>query len=313
MTLLANASNSVRLGLEDFDSEDDDRLLSAARNLHAGVLLLYKEKLRRLSPEGSNEVLLKKNIHPTFDDDGKVVFVGSGRSTVDIQQIKDRFKSLKITVDWKSLDAVTNIRNEIEHYYTTASRDAVRGIISKSFLLFRDFVRGELAEDPRILLGEEAWSSMTDISDVYEQERKECAHAIEQFEWTCSALKEAAGGTSCPKCASSLIEPIGDSKRPDVRCRSCGETSCFEVFAEHAMEDYYYADNHISVKEGGDPVVGTCPNCSSDAYHYESGICAVCEESVEQECMMCGSTIIPDELDDDSLCGYCRHMSLKDD
>lgn len=313
MTLLANAADSIRLGLEDFDSDDDTRSLSAARNLHAGVLLLYKEKLRRLSPEGSNEVLLKKDIRPILDETGGVKFVGAGKNTVDVRQIKERFKSLKITADWVGLDEVTNIRNDIEHYYTTVGRDAVRGIISKSFLLFRDFVRGELSEDPRELVGEDAWNSMTEISDVYERERKECELAISKFEWTCDALQEAAAGTSCPDCASALIEPLGDSKRPDVRCRSCGKTSFFEKFAEHAMQDYYSADNHISIKDGGDRVTGICPNCSSDAYHYESGICAVCEESVEQQCMVCSSPIIPDELDDDGLCGYCRHRGMKDD
>lgn len=121
MTIIDNAANSIRLGLEDFKSEDDDRLLSAARNLHAGILLLYKEKLRRLSPEDSNEVLLKKDVIPVFDADGAIKFVGTGKKTVDIQQIKERFKSLSISVDWTRFDEVTNIRNDIEHYYTTAS------------------------------------------------------------------------------------------------------------------------------------------------------------------------------------------------
>jgi len=79
------------------------------------------------------------------------------------------------------------------------------------------------------------------------------------------------------------------------------------------MNDYYSGDNYVSIKDGGDGVTGMCPNCSADAYHYESEICAVCEESVEHECMICSSAIVPDELDDDSLCGYCRHRSMKDD
>ena len=313
MTLLENAAKSVRLGLEDFDSEDDDRLLSAARNLHAGVILLYKEKLRRLSPEGTEEALLKKDVRPVIDDGGAVTWVGKGKKTVDIQQIKERFKTLNISADWARLDEVTNIRNDIEHYYTTGGRDAVRGIVSKSFLLFRDFVRAELDEDPRELVDEEAWSSMTEISDVYERERTECEQAIHQFEWTCAALKEAAAGTTCPDCASALIEPIGDSVRPDIRCRSCGTTKFFEEFAEHAIRDYYAADNHISVKDGGDPVTGMCPNCTADAYHYESQICAACGESAKHECRICSHPIVPDELEDDGLCGYCRHKMLKDD
>lgn len=79
------------------------------------------------------------------------------------------------------------------------------------------------------------------------------------------------------------------------------------------MKDYFATDNHISALDGGDPVTGTCPNCSADAYHYESQICAVCEESVDHECSFCGSVIIPAELDDDGLCAYCRNRFLNDD
>lgn len=71
MSLLHNAAQSIRLGLEDFGSVgDEDRLLSAARNLHAGVPLLYKEKLRRLSPPDSDEVLLKQVIEPRIYSSG---------------------------------------------------------------------------------------------------------------------------------------------------------------------------------------------------------------------------------------------------
>ena len=309
--LLENAANSIRLGLEDFDTNEEDRLVSAARNLHAGLLLLYKEKLRRLSPEGSDEVLLKQLIEPKLDTEGNLSFVGKGKKTVDTQKIKERFKSLGISADWKSLDEVTKIRNDIEHYYSTAGKDAVRGIVSKSFILFRDFARGELGEDPRALLGEDSWLSMTGVSEVYEKERKECEAAIEAYEWTASELREAALNTSCAECGSGLIEPINDSRRPDVRCRSCSKVYFFEEFAERAMSEGI--DHHSHIKDGGDSIVVICPHCSQETYHYELAMCVSCEESVSHECMICSNTIPPNEIDDDDLCGYCRHMSLKDD
>jgi hypothetical protein len=58
-SLLENAIVSMQLGLEDYASEDHRRVLSAARNLYAGVLLLCKEVLRRLSPAGSNDILIR--------------------------------------------------------------------------------------------------------------------------------------------------------------------------------------------------------------------------------------------------------------
>ena len=38
--LLKNAVVSIQLGLEDFASDDERRIISAARNLHSGVLLM---------------------------------------------------------------------------------------------------------------------------------------------------------------------------------------------------------------------------------------------------------------------------------
>jgi hypothetical protein len=55
--LLENAVVSIQLGLEDFSSKDERRVISAARNLYAGVLLLCKEVLRQLSPPASNDLL----------------------------------------------------------------------------------------------------------------------------------------------------------------------------------------------------------------------------------------------------------------
>lgn len=57
--LLKNAVVSIQLGLEDFASDDERRVISAARNLYSGVLLLAKEVLRQLSPPGSNDILIR--------------------------------------------------------------------------------------------------------------------------------------------------------------------------------------------------------------------------------------------------------------
>jgi hypothetical protein len=49
-TILKNAVQSIQIGLEDYRDTDARRLLSAVRNFQAGILLLCKEQLRRLSP-----------------------------------------------------------------------------------------------------------------------------------------------------------------------------------------------------------------------------------------------------------------------
>ncbi len=56
MDLLTNAIESIRTGVEDYEEGSHGRLLASVRSIHAGILLLYKEALSRLSPAGSNEV-----------------------------------------------------------------------------------------------------------------------------------------------------------------------------------------------------------------------------------------------------------------
>jgi hypothetical protein len=66
MSLFDNAISSIKIGITDFedfeDSAEDGRLLSSVRNIYAGILLLYKEVLLRLSPSGSNEVFANSNL-----------------------------------------------------------------------------------------------------------------------------------------------------------------------------------------------------------------------------------------------------------
>ena len=49
---------------------------------------------------------------------------------MDIQQLKERFDCLGIVAEWKRLDEITKIRNEIEHYYTKANKKALESLIS---------------------------------------------------------------------------------------------------------------------------------------------------------------------------------------
>ena len=93
MNLLTNGIESIQVGVQDFETGTRPRLLSSIRNIHAGILLLYKEALRRHSPPNSEEALLKARGVPVRDQDGNVTFVGHGTKTVELWQIKEHFES----------------------------------------------------------------------------------------------------------------------------------------------------------------------------------------------------------------------------
>jgi hypothetical protein len=168
-------------------------LLSAVRNIHAGILLLYKEALRRESPDDSDDVLLKARNLPSRDSTGKVVIVGAGKKTVDVQQIKERFEGLEISTDWSRFDRINEVRNEVEHLehlYPRLDQKALSGLISDSFLIIRDFIAEEFKDDPRELLGEGSWKAMLDVSTVYEKEKQECAKLLENANWQSEVVKK---------------------------------------------------------------------------------------------------------------------------
>src|SRR5690606_31827030 len=130
-------------------SADDKRNAAAMRNIAAGLLLLLKAKLCQLSPSSDPELLIKKDLIPTMREDGTVSFVARGRKTMDVAQIRERLTSMKVDVDWKGVEEITSLRNDIEHSYSTVPHSAVREITAKSFLLIRDITQKVLNENPQ--------------------------------------------------------------------------------------------------------------------------------------------------------------------
>jgi hypothetical protein len=138
MSMLDNAVNSIRLGLEDFKAAEHDeaRALSSIRNLTAGLLLLFKVKLQAMSPPGSNEALLKERVTPTLGTDGQTAWIGSGSKTVDVRSIITRLKGLGVEgVEWRLLETLTSIRNEVEHYHSTRPTSVLLETVANCFHL----------------------------------------------------------------------------------------------------------------------------------------------------------------------------------
>jgi hypothetical protein len=103
MDLRTNAVEAIQVGVEDYHTGTRPRLLAAVRNIHAGILLLLKEVLRMKAPGPLGEALLKAKLVPSLDLNGKVIFKGSGKKTIDTQQVRERCEGVGITVDWKAL------------------------------------------------------------------------------------------------------------------------------------------------------------------------------------------------------------------
>ncbi|HIF9128851.1 TPA: hypothetical protein ACX6PG_001164 [Photobacterium damselae] len=314
MSILKNAIDSIAIGLEDFKSTDERRIISSTRNIFAGILLLFKHKLCELSPANSDEALIKQRVLPEIDATGAVNWIGKGKKTVDVQNIKERFESLNITVEWKRLERINKYRNDIEHYYSTMNSESVQQLISDSFIIIRNFIVDELNEDPKELLGEDYWKILVDVNEVYEKEKQECDSTLEKLDYFSDEILYALQAYRCGECGSGLLEATSDQGKAveaSFKCRSCENDLHYESIVNAAINEYFADDVYLSYKDGDDSPVIDCPSCFDGSYLFHEGICASCGYSATHECERCGSSIPPEEISDDNVCGYCAHMWAK--
>lgn len=291
-------------------------MLSCTRNLFAGVLLLFKHKLSLMSPESTDEVLLKDRIRPHLDKDGELQWQGIGHKTVNLQGIKERFSTLSIDVDWKRVEKVQRFRNDIEHYYTNLSHDAMRQVLANVFLVVHRFVTAHIGADIKTLFPEDAYKVMLTELEVYNSEKSLCNGSFASVEWESGELESAIYSASCPTCGSGLIfipHPANERESNVFSCKSCDDGFSYEDFTENAIDHYYAGQNYLAAADGADVSSIECPICSRDAYILEDQRCAICGESVEHICHICGTEIPPEELSEDVYCSWCLHVTLKDD
>ncbi len=316
-SLLENAKLSICMGIEDYEDLRPGRKISAVRNLCAGILLLLKEKLRRLSPE--DEILLAERIKPIIQD-GSVKYVDGNqkKKTVDYEGIKVRFKDLGIKVNFARISQIKGVRNNFEHYFQSAGDKAVSDAFHKAVLIINPFLSNYLETTPQDFLGDVYHKKIISIADQNEEERKAYRKAISDVSFLDDLVKEMLqGGFCCPNCrVEDLFEIHGrDHWSFGMDCLACGQGLPLEEHIDKIIEEHYWAENYESFKDGdGEGVNGNCPECFHETYIFEMDRCIFCGyERQHKECARCYGPIGVDEQDFNGLCGYCHNLMIKDD
>ncbi|WP_207955630.1 hypothetical protein [Pseudomonas putida] len=319
MSMLQNAVTSIQLGVEDFHSDDPRRVLSAIRNLYAGLLLLFKCKLQQLSPVGSDEVLLKTEITPVIDSEtDEVVWRGKGKKTVDYMDIQRRLISLGIGgVDWKLLANLQAIRNDSEHYYSQNTPSQMQEAIASALQLIIQFCQPHLGEDPVKLLGGPCWKSLVEVEQVYTLQHKACLESLEKVDWAFPELADAVEEIRCPCCSSQLVRVDDPALEPECLeffCMACLQSSSYEEVMAPALVESLAGINYVNVKDGGDPCNETCHACGMDSFLVEHGKCAICFSELDYtECPVCSTALGVHEQEFGGLCSYHHYLATKDD
>lgn len=319
MSMRDNAVASIRLGVEDFKAAELDaaRALSSIRNLTSGLLLLFKVKLQAMSTPGSDEALLKEKVTPIMGPDGLPIWVGSGKKTADVQTIISRLTGLGVDgVEWKLLEALTNTRNDIEHYYSTRPTSVLLETVANCFHLIQQFVPAHLGVSPVSLLGKDIWTFLTEQEAFYERERKACLESLSSVAWPSEILASATEHLSCPKCRAKLMKASGDVNTHSLitfNCTRCEAISQFDDVVDSMLTGKYFKDLYIAATQGGEGPLDVCDNCERDSYVIEENQCAICGDGPKAPaCRQCG-TILDDDADieeihSDALCDHCRYI-----
>jgi hypothetical protein len=323
--LLNNAIAAIQIGVEDVRSPDDRRALSGLRNLHAGILLLAKEHLRRLSPPGSDEALVKQHMRIRRLADGSLIPVGTGRKTVDVATLKARFMDLGIPFDWKPLDRIQTIRNEIEHHYYMGTETELRTVLADAQHLVHRLLVEVLGELPVERLGRACWDILLEQREIASAEARVCASSLAQVTWpTARALNAAEEGLRCPGCRSHLVRhrgtPASDPADLALFCGACGgEWDAMQCLVA-TLNDIYYAEAHYPSSDAWATPVQACPECQQDTYVLDDAECAACGFAIpaHARCDICDTPLTPEDLgtghgSQGTRCAYHQSSVRKDD
>lgn len=318
--LLKNAVVSIQLGLEDFASDDERRIISAARNLYSGVLLLAKEVLRQLSPPGSNDILIRTKTKAVKEADGTVRLVGDGKKTIDRFEIEETFKQLQLAVDLSNLKRLADIRNDIEHMHPQHAPALIQEAIADAMPIIRDIIVRELHEEPSALLGQPAWDALLDQAKVFKAEQDACRDSFESIDWESETLASAVKEFRCPHCSASLLyNDNADATVPTnlhLICAKCGERADNESVIEAAIDEHLAWDAYVAMTDGGDLPINNCPECGRETFIVHENRCANCGFELEEtSCGVCSAQVTVDDYCNEhpGLCSYCNYQMTKAD
>lgn len=324
-----NALASIKLGVEDFEisqkpefqNGDPARALSAARNLFSGLLLLFKYKIATLVKDpgvASTLIYNPPEILPGPGENGGIKWAPRGnfrKTTIDLCTIQKRFDSFKIETDWKVIEKLRYVRNDLEHLHPRHSLGEIAYFVAELFPVLRDFIEIGLQLNPLTLLGH-TWSTMLTHHDFFSNNRKLCNDEWDELGIADNALPYI-DLSQCEHCGSPLIRPSlkGDAASfllPDgdlnYVCIACSQGGKILPLIIKALGEGYNYD----IRDGGEPGIEECYECEHETFVIADQKCFWCESELQyQKCNYCGESLRQEDQMNNGLCSYHNHKMGK--
>lgn len=318
--LLKNAIDSIILGVQDSRKKDPRRVVSAIRNVYAGVLLLCKQVLWNASPDGSNGSLIYKDTHlKMINGKGLMVPKSIHGRTIDRSEIEKRFKELDLDLDWQGLRKLSQIRNDAEHLFMRDDTQSAEEALAAAMPIIVSLFNNHLKMDPSRSFGKRVWNQLLENRAVYDQQSTICYESFNNIKWSSPILQKSLAFCRCTECGSMLVkqENTKATNFEDIslRCTKCQEWLIKEEVFDMAISDSFPGDWHKIIIRGGTFPTTKCPNCGYDTWILDEGKCVLCQSS-ESICWSCRESCHPDELDEEEgICQRCidiRYQMGKD-
>lgn len=330
--LYDNAILSIRLGIEDFqlsqllveDGGNPTRALSSVRNLYAGMLLLFKYRVATSVDSEEDAYKLIHNppfkILPQPDGAGGITWAPQGNfknTTIDVIQIKERFESFSIDVDWSVVEKLQSCRNHLEHLHPNNTLGEVAGFVADLFPVLSDFIINQLQLVPKAIL-DSSWDIMLAHKDFYDAKLEECQSSWENAGIP-DGMQEFVSNCSCAECGSNLLKAseenlqIGESVEHDEDsfkyiCLACGENDLiFPLIMDSFEKEFFFWP-----PDGDEPTYENCNKCNHDTFVIGEQACRWCGCTLDYiECSCCGEQLNQDDQDNNGMCGYHYHQWQK--
>ena len=297
------------------------RKVAAIRNFYAGILLLCKHHLTRHAPPDNPRLLISSEIHFKKAETGKITLVPIGTRTIGTQHIMQRLKTFEPNLDTTLLKNMQTLRNDIEHYFTSAPTAKLQEVFADVQVLVSDLLaRSNRTHD----LGP-GWAKLIEESDTYIARRRHCQRDLLKIKWRSADVREAISDLryfEICECGSCHIvrtyQSIVIQDDISLRCVACDSDVSIRSFIETLLDWIHGADNWEAAMAGGPYAVYACPQCQAGAYVLNEDQCAYCGYAEKDEtCEHCGDSLgiihvaNGDSYQDD--CAYYANQMAKKD
>lgn len=123
--------------------------------------------------------MIGAKVKPVSDGIGGVEVAVIGWSTIDFNQMRERFEDFGLKWPKGDFDKLRKLRNQVEHHHWTEPVTALTEAIASSFPMIVDFF-AILGKDPKEELNS-AWDAILERRTAFEKVQKACLEELDNI------------------------------------------------------------------------------------------------------------------------------------